>query len=178
MECCCRCGMRAWVYRTERPNGFSGRSAERPTRRSDSYRASAWACTSPARLRRAMAVGCGPRVRARGKARRFRYGFRRRMARQKSEIPEAKQRRVLVVEDEPMLRRTLADTLTDEGFAVRQAADGREALELLESWRPHVILLDLLMPIMDGRAFLGELRQRDGVSDILVVVISATPDKR
>jgi len=100
------------------------------------------------------------------------------MARQKSEIPEAKQRRVLVVEDEAMLRRTLADTLTDEGFAVRQAADGREALELLESWRPHVILLDLLMPIMDGRAFLGELRQRDGVSDILVVVISATPDKR
>jgi CheY-like chemotaxis protein len=98
--------------------------------------------------------------------------------RQKSESPEVTQRRVLVVEDEAMLRRTLADTLTDEGFAVRQAPDGRAALELLETWRPRVILLDLLMPVMDGRAFLGELRQRDALADILVIVISATPDKR
>ena len=60
---------------------------------------------------------------------------------------------VLVVEDDQDLRDMLADVLTDEGFDVRTAAHGELALAMLEQWRPHVILLDLNMPVMDGWTF-------------------------
>jgi len=80
---------------------------------------------------------------------------------------------VLVVEDDAGIRTVLADALGDEGFCVRSAAHGRDALAVLEHWHPDLIVTDLSMPVMDGWAFREEIRRRPQVADIPVVVLSA-----
>ena len=85
-------------------------------------------------------------------------------------------RRILVVDDDPSIQGFLAEALTDEGYEVRTAANGREALAILREWRPDLILLDLMMPEMDGWAFRGEQRVMPGVSDVPVIVLSAARD--
>lgn len=66
---------------------------------------------------------------------------------------------ILVVEDEKILADTLEEKLVSEGFNVTKAFDGEEGLKLAMSKHPNLILLDLLMPKMDGMAFLKELRK-------------------
>jgi|GEM_PF-1357578 len=85
--------------------------------------------------------------------------------------------RVLVVEDEPAIRAAVSDLLTDEGYSVRLAANGREALTVLLEWSPDLILLDLIMPIMDGWAFqAAQQRLPENLKQVPVVVMSGTPD--
>lgn len=81
--------------------------------------------------------------------------------------------RVLVVEDDRLLWALVSDVLTDEGFDVRTSANGQEALEVLETWIPDVILLDLMMPVMNGPAFRAVQRAHPKASDIPVIVMSA-----
>jgi signal transduction histidine kinase/DNA-binding response OmpR family regulator len=80
---------------------------------------------------------------------------------------------ILVVEDDQLQRESLSQALTLSGWAVREAGDGREALRLVDAERPAVILLDLLMPNMDGFQFLDELRHRPGDDTIPVIVVTA-----
>ncbi len=80
--------------------------------------------------------------------------------------------RVLVVEDEDAIGEVMVDVLRDEGYEVRRARHGREALELLQHWMPSLIVLDLMMPIMDGRAFREEQRRVPTIADVPVVLIS------
>ncbi len=82
--------------------------------------------------------------------------------------------RVLVVDDDALIRDTLATALTDEGYAVRVAPDGRAALQTLQEWLPDLIVLDLMMPVMDGHAFRVAQRDLDSASHIPVIVLSAT----
>lgn len=81
---------------------------------------------------------------------------------------------ILLVEDEPMAAEIVRRTLESEGHACRHARHGREALEMVRAGRPALIVLDLMMPEMDGFAFLEELR-REGpdLAAIPVVVLSA-----
>jgi PAS domain S-box-containing protein len=81
--------------------------------------------------------------------------------------------RVLVVDDDPDVRERTREMISREGFQVIEARDGREALARLETEPPDVILLDLLMPEMDGFAFLDELRKRDRLKELPVVVLTA-----
>lgn len=67
---------------------------------------------------------------------------------------------VLVIEDEPALRRMLAFTLRDAGFDVRTAWNGAEGLQQVDAAVPDVIVLDLEMPVMGGREFYRHLRER------------------
>ena len=60
---------------------------------------------------------------------------------------------MLVVDDEPQVRATVTEALELEGYEVAQATNGMEALALLASGAPEVIVLDLWMPVMDGWAF-------------------------
>lgn len=83
--------------------------------------------------------------------------------------------RVLVVEDNPDLRLLVADVLADAGYEVRAVSDGVAALSLLGQWRPEVIVLDLMMPVMDGAAFLKMRRQRPALQSIPVLVVTAHP---
>lgn len=88
---------------------------------------------------------------------------------------------VLLVEDDAILSDAFTIMLSSEGYTVLNAYNGHEALELLKSHRPHIILLDLLMPIMDGKKFLrsyvnehsipiiafSNLDSKDDVSEVL-----------
>jgi CheY-like chemotaxis protein len=82
-------------------------------------------------------------------------------------------RQVLVVDDDRMLREVLIGALEDEGYTVRAARNGREALALLEHWQPDVILLDLMMPIMNGWEFRSEQLRDPKLSSIPVVIMTA-----
>jgi PAS domain S-box-containing protein len=80
---------------------------------------------------------------------------------------------VLVVDDEPDMRELSRRALEAEGLEVREAADGQEALEVIARRRPGLILLDLMMPVMDGFEFLLRLRQDPVNADLPVVVVTA-----
>ena len=91
----------------------------------------------------------------------------------------AERPRVLVVEDEASIAQVIVDVLISEGYEVRRAANGLEGIRVLASWSPHVIVLDLMMPVMDGRAFRCEQRRLDhGRSAIPVVVLSGAREAR
>ena len=83
--------------------------------------------------------------------------------------------RVLVVEDNDDLRSLLKDVLDDAGFDVEAVADGAQALNVAAAWEPAAIILDLMMPVMDGAAFLRERRQVPGLADVPVLVLTAHP---
>ncbi len=86
---------------------------------------------------------------------------------------------MLVVEDEDAVGQVVADVLADEGYDVRRARNGREGLELLREWRPQLILLDLMMPEMDGRSFRARQRQLGGsIAAVPVIVLSAAHEAR
>ena len=80
---------------------------------------------------------------------------------------------VLVVEDDPDTRLILKNTLEKDGWKVQTAANGRIALELATSRLPGLVLLDLLMPEMDGFTFIDELRRVPDGRRIPVIVLTA-----
>jgi CheY-like chemotaxis protein len=80
---------------------------------------------------------------------------------------------VLVVEDDAALRELVRRSLEREGYAVLEAKDGRDALARVEERAPGVILLDLMMPVMDGFEFLVELRRVEAWREIPVIVLTA-----
>ncbi len=80
--------------------------------------------------------------------------------------------RILVVDDETLVRETVGSLLSDEGYVVDQASDGHDAIAKVDAHCPDVILLDLMMPGMNGRQFLDALRDR-GHADLPVVVMTA-----
>ena len=84
--------------------------------------------------------------------------------------------RVLIVDDEPTIRDLLQDILLAAGFAVGCAHNGVAALELLAAWRPDVILLDLMMPVMDGFAFARACRSVATDPRPGIIVMSAAMD--
>lgn len=84
--------------------------------------------------------------------------------------------RVLVVEDDAVLRETLEEVLRDEGHEVRTAAHGQEALDLMDEWHPELIILDLMMPVMDGFAFRDEQLRKGIALGTRVLVLSAARD--
>jgi DNA-binding response OmpR family regulator len=83
--------------------------------------------------------------------------------------------KVLIVEDDPHLLRFVEDALRIADYEVRSAGDGEEALAVLARWRPHVILLDLNMPRMDGWEFCATRLSRGELASIPVVIMSS-PD--
>jgi signal transduction histidine kinase/DNA-binding response OmpR family regulator len=80
---------------------------------------------------------------------------------------------VLIVEDEAVTRQLWRRMLEKEGWAVREAGNGREALACLAERRPELILLDLMMPEMDGFQFVDEVRKHDTWRTIPIVVVTA-----
>jgi two-component system OmpR family response regulator len=84
---------------------------------------------------------------------------------------------VLIIEDDPDIRELERLMLSHSGHAVVIAANGREALDVLERLRPNLILLDLMMPVMDGLTFLVERRRRGLATDVPVICISAAGEQ-
>jgi DNA-binding response OmpR family regulator len=80
---------------------------------------------------------------------------------------------VLVVDDDPMIRHLIAVNLELEGFEVTQAEDGRSCLEMVAAVEPHVIVLDVAMPRLDGLATANALRGDPATSGIKILMVSA-----
>jgi CheY-like chemotaxis protein len=83
---------------------------------------------------------------------------------------------VLVVDDDPAIRGLLADALRGAGLCVDLAAHGREALDAVRARRPSTIVLDLMMPIMDGFSFMEACHHEQLCDNVPIVVISAVHD--
>jgi DNA-binding response OmpR family regulator len=82
--------------------------------------------------------------------------------------------RVLVVDDDEGLRETLGEVLTDDGFDVRGAWNGRDALEKLDDWEADVVILDVMMPVMDAYGFQSSLQEQSRRVPPLIL-LSAAP---
>src|SRR5215475_14461135 len=79
--------------------------------------------------------------------------------------------RVLIVDDDAAIRKMLVDALSLEGFHTETARDGREALGLLEDGRKRIVLLDLMMPIMDGWEVCRHLTDRPALRQQLSIIL-------
>ena len=85
----------------------------------------------------------------------------------------ASTRPILVVDDDASVRETIRRTLSQDGLKVVEAENGREALERMAERTPSLILLDIIMPELDGFGFMEELRKREEWNQIPVVVLTA-----
>lgn len=90
---------------------------------------------------------------------------------------EGEARPILVVDDDPFIREVVVELLDEEGFAVVTADDGAEALRFVAGAEPSVILLDMDMPIIDGREFALRYHAMPG-RHAPIVVITAAYDAR
>src|SRR3990167_5583916 len=81
-------------------------------------------------------------------------------------------KRILITEDDSALRRALVDTFTAEGYDVSEADNGQTGLEVAVRVHPDVILLDLVMPVMDGLAMLNLLRADEWGKDVPVLILT------
>lgn len=80
---------------------------------------------------------------------------------------------VLIVDDDPATRELFRRVLVREGWRVREATDGRRGLEQLEAGRPTVMVLDLMMPNMDGFGLLRAIQERPNLAEIPVVIVTS-----
>jgi len=84
--------------------------------------------------------------------------------------------RVLVVDDDPSILDTVTSILATEGYQVKSAGGGEEALALVAAWRPTLVLLDMRMPLMDGWAVAKAMREAG--SKVPIVVMTAAENAK
>lgn len=87
--------------------------------------------------------------------------------------PKPRKRKILLIDDDEDIRELIAFYLPEERFETKTAANGKEGLKMLEEFKPDLVILDLLMPVMDGIQFLDALRQDPHFFDLPVVVATA-----
>jgi signal transduction histidine kinase/DNA-binding response OmpR family regulator len=85
--------------------------------------------------------------------------------------------RILIVEDNPDNRLLLTSQLMQVGFTVREAQNGQEGISLFEQWRPHLIWMDIRMPVMDGYEATIRIRQLPGGDEVKIVALTASAFK-
>lgn len=81
--------------------------------------------------------------------------------------------RILVVDDENDVREFLSYNLEREGYRVATASDGLEAVAVTTRWKPHLIIMDVMMPVMDGIEACSEIRASEGPSGPLICFLTA-----
>jgi len=81
-------------------------------------------------------------------------------------------KKVLIVEDDPKMRKLLVDGFEEKGFKVSEAPNGQEGLKVAEEFKPDSIVLDLMMPIMDGLTMLTRLREKEWGHDVPVTILT------
>jgi len=82
--------------------------------------------------------------------------------------------RILVVDDEPSIRQLIERRLSQKGYEVITAADGKEALAVVERQKPHLMILDIKMPNVDGMEVLQALRKKH--KDLPIIILTAYDD--
>jgi CheY-like chemotaxis protein len=86
---------------------------------------------------------------------------------------EGKPLRVLVVDDDPSIRRMIMAALRRDGYTFSEAANGKEALEIMRQEHPSIVVLDLMMPIVSGWDVLRERAAEPALQSIPVIIVSA-----
>jgi DNA-binding response OmpR family regulator len=81
--------------------------------------------------------------------------------------------KVLVADDDPLVLRMVTKTLAAHGFITLRACDGREALDVARREKPHIVILDAMMPGCDGLSVLQTLKQRAAFSQMRVMMLTA-----
>jgi CheY-like chemotaxis protein len=84
--------------------------------------------------------------------------------------------KILVIDDEFGIGELLRDLLTDEGHEVLLAINGRQGLEVMAQARPALVLLDFMMPVLDGAAVLKAMSANPALSQIPVILMSSLPE--
>jgi CheY-like chemotaxis protein len=82
-------------------------------------------------------------------------------------------KRILVIDDEPTIRELIADALREFGYVVEVAANGAEALEMMVHCAPHLVVLDLMMPRLNGVAFVERLHVNPEFAAVPVLLVTA-----
>jgi two-component system cell cycle response regulator DivK len=85
---------------------------------------------------------------------------------------------VLIVDDDPAIREMLDELFTDEGYDTLRAADGRTAVELARNNRPHLILMDLMLPVLDGASAIRAFKADPQTRRIRIIAMSAGANLR
>ena len=81
-------------------------------------------------------------------------------------------KKILIIEDDKFLRELISRKLGDEGFNIQEAIDGEEGLKKIKEGKPDLILLDLILPSIDGFEVLSRMKEDPGVSAIPVIILS------
>lgn len=89
-------------------------------------------------------------------------------------VPSTK--KVLIVDDDVMLRQLYSELLTNEGFTTVTAENGLVGLQLIQSENPDLVLLDLMMPVMDGKTVLQKLKDMQGYENLPVIILTNAGD--
>ncbi len=84
--------------------------------------------------------------------------------------------RILIVDDEKSILLLLKRIIEEEGYSVKSAGDGKEALRVAEIFKPHLIITDLKMPVMDGMALMEKYKQTDNDTDYIIMTAYGTID--
>ncbi|HUL51404.1 MAG TPA: response regulator [Candidatus Nitrosotalea sp.] len=85
--------------------------------------------------------------------------------------------KILVVDDEPYMLRFIQILLERDGYGMIRAGNGREAVEVAKRENPQLVIMDAMMPKMDGMAALKELKQDEATRSIPVIMLTANPHK-
>jgi CheY-like chemotaxis protein len=96
---------------------------------------------------------------------------------EKSANSKPARRTILIVDDEFGILEVLEFILSDAGFTVMSALNGQEALKLLEVTKPDLVIVDFMMPILDGDGVIKAMRTDDRLRDIPVILASALPEQ-
>ena len=86
--------------------------------------------------------------------------------------------KILIVDDEPLNVDYIEQRLEDSNYQIITATDGQEALDKIKSEHPDLVLLDLMMPVLDGFAVLSEVKANPLLRDIPIIIISAEHDSK
>ena len=84
--------------------------------------------------------------------------------------------KILIVDDEELLRKAVYDHLKNNGFTVFEAANGKEGLAVAFRQHPDLILLDVIMPVMDGEEMMGELKKDRWGKDVPIIFLTNVSD--
>jgi DNA-binding response OmpR family regulator len=87
-------------------------------------------------------------------------------------------KKILIIEDDNSIRKALKNKLSEEGFDTLEAVNGLEGLDLALSKKPDLILLDIVMPQMDGLTVLKKLREDSWGCDVKVIILSNLSDAK
>lgn len=85
---------------------------------------------------------------------------------------------ILVVEDDPDLRTILRMQLTSQDFIVHEAVNGLEGFQAMQAVSPDCVILDLMMPVLDGFGFLKRVRSLMTMVDVPILILTASEDER